>query len=62
VRSHFLELIQEFLCRSPLNIVNFMDLVDLIVAWKERKEGKHLEENASDSPNIHFVVIVAIGE
>lgn len=38
-----------------------MDLVELVLARKERFFGDELEQNAAEPPNIHLLVIVAVG-
>ena len=55
-----LELIKEFLVRSAKDVMYFMDLVKFIIAWKQREERKHFKENASHSPVVHLMVVVAI--
>lgn len=62
MRSDFLEFVEQLFGRSSLNIMDFVHLVHFIVAREEREERKHLEENASDSPDIHFMVIVAVSQ
>ena len=37
-------------------------LVELVVARKEREEGKDFEVDTSHSPVVHLVIIVAIRE
>jgi len=39
-----------------------MDLVQLILPRKQRKQAQDLKENASNAPYIHLVVVVAFGE
>ena len=39
----------------------FMDLIEFVLAWKKRLFGYQFEENASEAPDIHFLIIVAIG-
>ena len=38
-----------------------MDLVKLVFAVEEGVLGDHLKEDAAIAPDVHFVVIVAIG-
>ena len=40
--------------------MNFVDLVELIVAWKDREETYDLKEDTSYSPVVHLMIIVAI--
>ena len=35
-------------------------LVEFIIAGEEREEGKDFEENATDTPEIHFVPVVTV--
>jgi hypothetical protein len=37
-------------------------LIELILAIKERVSAHHLEKYASITPNIHFLIVVAISE
>lgn len=39
-----------------------MNLIKLVGTWKEGSKRENLEENASDAPVIHLVIVVAIGE
>ena len=39
-----------------------VDLVKLIVSREQGEEREHFEEHTSHSPNVHFVVVVAICE
>lgn len=55
-----LKFVQELLRRCTQYVVNFVDLIEFVVSWEERKQGQDLEENAADSPDVHFVAIVAI--
>ena len=40
--------------------MNFVHLIEFIVAWEERKESEHFEVDAPHSPVVHLVVIVAV--
>jgi len=48
--------------RRPHDVMNFVDLVQLVGAGKEREQAHNLEKNTADSPEIHFVVVVAVCE
>jgi hypothetical protein len=50
------------LSRSPEYIVNFMNLVKFIIAWKEREETEHLKEDTANAPVVHFVIVVTVSE
>ena len=39
-----------------------MDLVNLIVTWKQREERDDLEKDTSKAPHIHLVPIVSISQ
>ena len=53
---------QNVFLRGPQDVVDFVDLVQLIFAWEERKQTQDLEKDASDAPDVHFVVVVAFRE
>ena len=40
--------------------MNFVDLIELVVAWEQWVQGEYFEEDAANAPNIHFVAIVTI--
>lgn len=40
--------------------MNPYHLVEFIVAGEEREKGENFEENATDTPEIHFVSIVTV--
>ena len=42
--------------------MNFVDLIEFIIAREEREETKHFKDNASDPPQIHLVSIIAISK
>ena len=62
VRGDPLELFKQFWCWSAKYVVNFVNLVKLIVAWKERKECQYFKVDASNAPIVHLVIVVAISE
>lgn len=62
VGSEFLKLVKELLRRRAHNVVNFDYLVHFIVAREEREEAKDFKHNTPDSPKIHLVAIVSVGE
>ena len=45
---------------SAQDIVNSMDLVELILTGEKRFFGYQFEENTAKTPNVHFLVIVAV--
>ena len=60
VARNFLKLLQEGRVRRPKNVVNFLDLVHFVVAGEQGEQGKHFEENATEAPVVHLVIVVAI--
>ena len=55
-----LKFVEDFLRWCSKNVMNFVDLVQLIVAWKDREETYDLKEDTSYSPVVHLMIIVAI--
>ena len=60
MRCVFLKGVKDLLWRCTEDVVYFVDLVQLIITGKEREEREDLEEDATDTPDIHFVPVVAI--
>lgn len=60
VRRIFLKGIEDFLRRRAQYIVYFVDLVQLVVAGEQRKQGQYLEEDAADSPDVHLVPVMPV--
>ena len=58
--SVLLESVKDLLWWCTEDVVYFVNLIKLIITGKEREERKYLEEDATDSPDIHFVPVVAI--
>ncbi len=58
----FLEFLQQLLGGRTHYIVDLVDLVQLIVAGEEGEETEDLEDDAADSPYVHLVTIVTVGE
>lgn len=42
--------------------MDLVDLVQLVVAGEERYQGDDFEHDTADSPEIHFLIVVAVGE
>ena len=40
--------------------MDFVYLIKFICSWKQRKQSQNFKENASNSPNVHFIPIVTI--
>lgn len=62
VRCIFLEVIKQGFFGTAQYVVNFVHLVNFIVAREQWKERYDFEEDASDAPEVHFVAIVPISE
>ena len=41
--------------------MDFVDLVDFVIAWEEGKEGDDFKKDAAYAPEVHFVAVIAIG-
>ena len=55
-----LEFVEEFLGGSAEYIMNFVDLVEFVVAGEQREKTEHLEEHAANAPVVHPVVVVPV--
>jgi hypothetical protein len=42
--------------------MNFVDLVQFVVAREKWTEGHNLKENATNSPIVHFVIVIPVGK
>lgn len=42
--------------------MNFVYLIELVVAWEKWEQREYLKVDAAHSPVVHFVIIVAIRE
>jgi hypothetical protein len=56
----FLELFKEFLSWRAHNIMNFVYLIEFIIAGEKRVERQNFEKNTSNAPNVHFVTVKSI--
>ncbi len=54
------EFIKQFLTWSAKYIVDFVNLVQFVVAREEGEQRKNFEKHAADAPIVHFVVVVAV--
>lgn len=61
VRGLALEPVQQFLAGRAEDVVDAVDLVELVLAGEEGFLGDELEQHAAEAPDIHLLVIVAIG-
>ena len=53
---------EHLLVRSSEDVMNFVSLVELVVAREQRVQGYDFEHHTPHSPNVHFPVVVAVGE
>lgn len=42
--------------------MNFVYLIHLVVSGEERKEGQNFKKNTTNSPVVHFVIVVSVSE
>ena len=42
--------------------MDLVHLVKLVVPWEDGEQAEHLEEDATDAPVVHLVVVVTVGE
>ena len=52
--------VKDLLRRCTEDVVYFVNLIQLIITGKQREEREHLKEDATDTPDIHFVPVMAI--
>lgn len=55
------EPLQNLLLWGAEDIMDAVDLIELIFPRKQRLFGDEFEKHATETPNVHFFVIVAIG-
>lgn len=60
VGSVLLKLLEELLGRGSHDVMNFDNLIELVVSREEREERKNLKENAAHTPEVHLVSVVAV--
>jgi hypothetical protein len=56
------EFFEQFLCGGTKNIMNPMDLIKFIISWEQWKKGEHLKENTANTPIVHFMIIITVGQ
>lgn len=61
MRCYFLELVNKVLGWCPHDVVDLVNLVELILTRKEWEQGQNFEEDATDTPNVHLVAVMAVG-
>ena len=42
--------------------MDLVHLINFIIAWEEGKERENFKENTANTPNVHLVVIVSVGQ
>lgn len=57
-----LKFLKQILGWRSEDIVDFVDLVELVVSGEERKQAHNLKHHAANAPDVHLVAVVAIGE
>ena len=57
-----MELGQEFSIGCTEDVMNFVHLIKFVVAWEQREEGKYFEVDTADTPVVHLVVVVSVGQ
>ena len=44
------------------DVVDFVHLVELVVAWKKREQRNYLEQHAAHTPKVHFIPIITVSQ
>ena len=57
-----LEFGEEFFGGRTQYIMDLMNLIEFVVAWEERKEGKNFKKDAPDPPMVHLVIVIAVSQ
>lgn len=57
-----LEAVEKLFSRRSHDVVDFVHLVQLVVAWEQREERQHFEEDSARTPKVHFVAVVTVCE
>lgn len=55
-----LELLEKTVIWCAYYVMNFIDLVKLVVPREERVQRNNFKKNTSYTPNVHFVAIVTV--
>lgn len=61
VRGLALEPFQDFLLGSAEHVIDAVDLVEFVLAGEEGLLGDEFEEDAPEAPDVHLLVVVAVG-
>ena len=62
VAGHALELGEKFGGRSAEDVMDLMHLVKFIVSWEQREKGQDFKVDTADSPVVHLMIVVAVGQ
>ncbi len=62
VRCVFLKTLEQTLVGCSQNVVDFVNLIKFVCTREEREERKDLEEHAANTPYVHFITVVTIGQ
>lgn len=57
-----MELGEELFRGRAKYVMDFVDLVEFIVAWEEGKQGENFKVDAANPPVVHLMVVVAVSE
>lgn len=61
MRGLAFEAVKYLLSWSSKNIIDSVYLIELVFAWEEWFFGDEFEEYASEAPDVHFLIVVAVG-
>ena len=62
VSGVLLKVVKQRFVWGAQDIMDLGHLVHLVITWEQRKEGYDFEEDAANTPEVHFVAIVAVSE
>jgi len=54
--------LKHMLLRCAQHIMDLVDLIQLVLAWKQWEKRQDLKEDTSDAPHVHLVVVVALSQ
>jgi len=57
-----LELVQNGFWRTADDIMYLVHLVQFVSSWKQWKECKYLKKHTPNPPDVHFLVLVTVGQ
>ena len=62
VSCMFSEVLQDMFAGGPSDVMDFVDLVQFIVAREQRTQTQHFVHHAAYAPDVHLVAIVSVSE